>query len=716
MVGTRPRRAARVIVIDSSDEDEAPPLAPLPVQAKRRARAAPAAKPPAASAPAARQTAITALLGAGRPARAAAAAASAEPPAAAQGSAAAAAGGLWSEVHAPRCEEDLVVHKKKVQEVRSWLEAQAAAVGEAAHSRVLVVTGPSGSGKSATLRALAAPAGLALCEWQAPTPTLWREHTYQGAAAVKYTSKLDAFDEFVLRSKMPALSLQGSRAASPGAASGASAQQQAQRQQQAPGRPAPGGLRGRPKLIVVDDLPHAAGVDQRQRLAEAVGDLARTTRFPVVLCLTTESSVGGGSDRATGPASAAIPGLPKDLARSLEQAHPTVISFNPVTAINAAKALRAVLDREGLELPDDQVKAIAEQAGGDLRCALNTLQLVCSGRPVDRAAAAGKAKKGKGSKRKQAPSGGSGGSAPSYAGRDGGLGLFHALGKLLYNKRLPPGGAGADAGAEEEGSSKRARARAAGAQEPAEGGGRPPMEFDPEAVLDASGMEAGSVAAFLHENLPAFVSEDAIEDLAECLAYLSDADCIATSAYRQGDRASLADDSLPAVPLAEAAAGSTAARGVCYSNAHPAPRRWQPLRAPVLFAAQRAAALNAARLDWTVAEAWAVGANTRHLESRQTMACELLPAARLLLARTAAPSLQSLLPARWARVWEGAVQDGTAGQPAGGTAQRQRGEAYEKELPAAAGGRVRCGATLAGRVAAAGPAAAAEEEEDLIED
>ena len=52
----------------------------------------------------------------------------------------------------------------------------------------------------------------------------------------------------------------------------------------------------RPKLVVVDDLPHAAGPDARRRLASALGELAATTRFPVVV-VTTEAGGSGGGGR-----------------------------------------------------------------------------------------------------------------------------------------------------------------------------------------------------------------------------------------------------------------------------------------------------------------------------------------------------------------------------------------------------------------------------------
>lgn len=58
-----------------------------------------------------------------------------------------------------------------------------------------------------------------------------------------------------------------------------------------------------------------------------------------------------------------------------------------------------------------------------------------------------------------------------------------------------------------------------------------------------------------------------------CLLFLS----------RAGSEGELFDDDSPSSTLLDAAAASTAARGVCFANAHPAPRRWLPLKAPAVF-------------------------------------------------------------------------------------------------------------------------------------
>ena len=47
--------------------------------------------------------------------------------------------------------------------------------------------------------------------------------------------------------------------------------------------------------------------------------------------------------------------------------------------------------------------------------------------------------------------------------------------------------------------------------------------MDPEAVLLKSGLDAGTAAAFLHENMLEFVDNEAMEETAQAYSYLSHA-------------------------------------------------------------------------------------------------------------------------------------------------------------------------------------------------
>ena len=50
-----------------------------------------------------------------------------------------------------------------------------------------------------------------------------------------------------------------------------------------------------PKLLVVDDLPYAAGSEQRRRLGLALQDLAASARCPVIVIVTTAEGGGTGT-------------------------------------------------------------------------------------------------------------------------------------------------------------------------------------------------------------------------------------------------------------------------------------------------------------------------------------------------------------------------------------------------------------------------------------
>ncbi|EIM79666.1 uncharacterized protein STEHIDRAFT_163490 [Stereum hirsutum FP-91666 SS1] len=98
---------------------------------------------------------------------------------------------MWVDVYEPETEEDLAVHKRKVNDVRQWLieafqpsKPQKHRIGlfsSLVHyyqlltscflrltQRLLVLTGPAGSGKTTTLRVLSRELGFEILEWRNP--------------------------------------------------------------------------------------------------------------------------------------------------------------------------------------------------------------------------------------------------------------------------------------------------------------------------------------------------------------------------------------------------------------------------------------------------------------------------------------------------------------------------------------------------------------------
>jgi cell cycle checkpoint protein len=621
-------------------------------------------------------------------------------------------GEMWSLKYEPRTPEDLIVHKKKVDEVKLWLQIQLHAAGHTAapgHSkRLLVVTGPPGCGKTATLRVLSESLGFSITEWQAQAEASYQEINYLNNTnnttnryedRLGYVSKIAAFENFTSQAIMPALPLSTFSANKhstksipalppshlPPSTTTAINGDDEDATTRALLHPAAGPVR--PTIVFIDDLPFTSDPETRRRLASAVSDLAKCARFPVVMFVTEASGRAQHQDRYD---NAAPGGLPKELASALD-AIPGVatISLNPVTALNTAKCLREILKKEnssggGTMLPEGQLKALAEQSGGDLRNAINSLQFACAGvkpapllqhadltvgkqpaakRQKGAAAAAAKTK----TRKEKVQVTETDVDNVAFMLRDTSLGLFHGLGKLLYNKRRPyeP---------REDGEEEEDEASQPAAAPPPSGlrqvpcldfFKRPPMDGfnNPDDVLTAAGLEATSVNAFLQENIPHFIQDASIFDLAMCLSQLSTSDVLSSAGKRQmNDLLGAGEDAPGGNTIADSCAAMVAARGVCFWNTHPAPRQWQPLKGPALYAVQRGIHANSEQLHEASGVGRVVYGGSGGLDTPSLLATEILPAVRAVCQNirqpyTAPASLVYQQPAKWTRFWQGKLHE-----------------------------------------------------------
>ncbi|KAK9844949.1 hypothetical protein WJX74_008996 [Apatococcus lobatus] len=309
----------------------------------------------------------------------------------------------WTDKHAPQLQQDLVVHNKKIAEVHGWMAAAADQHGPPC----AVICGPCGCGKGTTIRAVAQSLRLSVVDWRPSAPTLWAESSYQVLEShifpsLKRCKSLQAEPRWLGFSYMPRL-----------------------------------------RLILIDDLPQAHDASHRAALLQTICEMVRTARGPLAIVL--REATGGTSSSHSGSSQASF-SFHKELVDALKAAGAQQINFNPFTEAVLARRLLAVAETEGIPLAKAQAESLAVRAAGDLSAAINSLQLGTRSqsrtlRPQANGSKAGK--KGKvGNKRTKAAAQSS---APGFedwldhSGSDPSLTMMHALGKFLYNKRLPPG-------------------------------------------------------------------------------------------------------------------------------------------------------------------------------------------------------------------------------------------------------------------------------------
>jgi cell cycle checkpoint protein len=128
------------------------------------------------------------------------------------------------------------------------------------------------------------------------------------------------------------------------------------------------------------------------------------------------------------------------------------------------------------------------------------------------------------------------------------------------------------------------------------------------------------------------------------------------------------EDDTVSSSLLQAAAGSVAARGFLFANAHPAPSKWVPVRGPSCYLPERAAAQNLGQLAEVTGRAQRVGGGGDMMSGGgQRAAAQVLPFLRILGGvRDYGWLWQGVLPSKWYGVWQGAVCERWMGTPPAG--------------------------------------------------
>ena len=392
---------------------------------------------------------------------------------------------LWATKHVPACEATLVVAKKKLDVLREWLAGWDAPRRDPARSRVLLIVGPPGSGKSAAVR-FVARAGRGVHEWRAPVPTLWDEHKHANAFADGVAGSLAP--AYSSKSTLHRRRAEGVRCAPLACVAGAGAGPSAENVRSASGEHGDGrhddarhggatSISKEPKqpLLLVEDLPVGGGEDQHRRALELLVRLAREARVPAVVAVSEEDAggvglssnpAGGGGGAGAGATRPAAgtekPSKPsgrdstaRRIVAAMESAGAATVALNQPTTPKLVKALAAVAAAERVDVDDAGLAAIAAAAGRGR--ALRAREPADVRRRALRGAgraglfarggqAQAREQEAQGARRRAARRRDGGATttpkthprdaaAAEAARRDRGLSVFHALGKILYNKR-----------------------------------------------------------------------------------------------------------------------------------------------------------------------------------------------------------------------------------------------------------------------------------------
>ncbi|KAJ1955250.1 RFC checkpoint protein Rad17, partial [Linderina pennispora] len=447
-------------------------------------------------------------------------------------------GDMWWKQYEPQSVDDLGVHNGKIAQVRGWLEMamQPAAAGPSAFARILVVEGPAGAGKSTCVRVLAKELGLGVVEWINP---LSGRSSVAGALGfdIDEVGVVEQFAAFLKRAeRYTPLQLDAS-----GEVSGS--------------RGSAPSTRG--QIVLVDDLPNILHRDTRESFRSALLrfiSIPARQSFPLVIVVTESFSTqdllddasrrswrlrdddkSANTEVATWCASDIIPSA------VYSSAYCQSIKFNPVAPTIVSKGLKRILQiRQGLEGQKNvrfspectaAVKAISSESGGDIRSAITMLQLT-------QAAYTGMSSQSltprKRSRATKLVTGSDVVEGKNVAAtRSVSLDLFHALGKVLYAKRGPPGTADSNSG-------------------------RGRLESSPSQIIGHLPVDVSTFNLFVHENSVDFCGS--LDELTEALSYFSDADVVSSRGRTKHDAFETA---------AEIYSGMLTMHGFMHAKGHP---------------------------------------------------------------------------------------------------------------------------------------------------
>ncbi|KZP05055.1 hypothetical protein FIBSPDRAFT_914983 [Athelia psychrophila] len=399
---------------------------------------------------------------------------------------------LWVDIYQPATEADLAVHKKKVEDVRRWL-LEAFEGGPSGklkkYRRILALTGPAGTAKTATIYVLARELGFEILEWRNGVHVSESRPDTDGDHDGSYTHTGDnetlfaKFDAFMTRasactSLFPPPASSGPHSQTPQSTSGGT----------------------RRRVILLEDLPNILHVRTQEQFHATLTALctSASAQVPIVVVVSDVGTRGEARDEhmASGGGwgrKEAVLDVRSVLGELAGSQWVTQISYNPIAPTLLKRALQSLLSAhfsstsqsyasQSRQPSKEVLDIVVASSNGDIRSAINALQFACIPGPTT-STSTSKRKKGEGKDKRDARV-----VLEAVTRRESSLALFHLMGKVLYNKRKgdAPGAS---------------RSKA-------------------ETLYADSPIDSSLFSLFLHQNYPPFCTSIAeCADLAEALSW-----------------------------------------------------------------------------------------------------------------------------------------------------------------------------------------------------
>ena len=416
----------------------------------------------------------------------------------------------WNDKYGPASLDELAVHKKKVSDVRTWLDG---VFTGRERKRLLLLKGPAGSGKTTTMTLLSKEMNFHMNEWRNPTISA---APFEGV----FVSATAQFEDFVGRTgTFGSLAFDGSAEA---LRQPSSALEMAREKQ----------------LILVEEFPNtftrtssvvrsfrssvlsylAAATPSATAFFSGRSEAQNVTPIVMVVSETLLSTNTAAADsftahRLLGPEILTHPGV-------------SVIEFNPIAPTFMTKALDLIVAKEAQK--SGRKKTVSPQVIqrltelGDVRSAVSSLEFLClRGDDTEGWGTKVNLTRKKGTKDKEVPlTQMEQESLEMVTQRESTLGIFHAVGRVVYNKRHP--------------------------EDPKRHLVQPPnffperrrpkaSEVNIETLVDELGTDTQTFVAALHENYVLSCDAGYIEETLDCingsLDALSDADLLSPDRF-----------------------------------------------------------------------------------------------------------------------------------------------------------------------------------------